>query len=80
MRINMIKRKGIIIYFKHKKVVKKIKDLDINITYVNEAARYLTGYVNEDSFAKVEKILRNNRLVKKVEASMQEIEVLNIAV
>lgn len=76
----MIKRKGIIVYFRHKKIVNKIKELGINVTYISDALRYLTGYIDEDKYEEVYNSLKNHRLVKKIEASKQEMESLNFTV
>lgn len=76
----MVKRKGIIIYFRNKKIINKIKELGINVTYVSEALRYLTGYVDESLFNEVQKTLKNHRLIKKIEESKQEMESLNFSI
>ncbi|MDD4070682.1 MAG: DUF2129 domain-containing protein [Candidatus Izemoplasmatales bacterium] len=76
----MISRKGIIIYFRHKKILSKLKHLDINITYVNENLKYLTGYVDENKFEEIFNDLRNHRLVKKIEASKQEMDSLSFSI
>lgn len=76
----MIKRKGIIVYFRHKKIVNKIKELGINVTYISDGLRYLTGYIDEDKYEEVYNSLKNHRLVKKIEASKQEMESLNFSV
>ncbi|MDT8336891.1 MAG: DUF2129 domain-containing protein [Candidatus Izemoplasmatales bacterium] len=76
----MIKRKGIIVYFRHKKIVNKIKEMGINVTYISDALRYLTGYVDEDKYDEVYNSLKNHRLVKKIEPSKQEMEALNFTI
>jgi uncharacterized protein YlbG (UPF0298 family) len=76
----MIKRKGIIIYFRSKKVLNKVKSLGINVTYVNEALRYLTGYIDVEKFDEVFHNLKKHRLVKKIEASKIEMEELNFSI
>jgi uncharacterized protein YlbG (UPF0298 family) len=76
----MVKRKGIIVYFRNKKILNRIKELGINITYVNEALKYLIGYIDDHRYEEIEKNLKNHRLVKKVEASKQEMENLNFSI
>jgi uncharacterized protein YlbG (UPF0298 family) len=76
----MIKRKGIIVYFRHKKIVNRIKELGINVTYISDALRYLTGYIDEDKYDEVYNSLKNHRLVKKIEASKQEMEAINFTI
>ncbi len=76
----MVKRKGIIVYFRHKKIVNKIKELGVNVTYISEGLRYLTGFVDEEKYEDVFKNLKNHRLVKKIEESKQEMEQFNFSV
>ena len=76
----MIRRKGIIVYFRHKKIANKLKELGVNITYINDHMKYLTGYVDEDKFDEVFNSLKKHRLVKKIEASKQEMEALNFSI
>ncbi len=76
----MIKRKGIIIYFRNKKILNKVKSLGINVTYVNDALRYLTGYVDYEKFEEVFNNLKKHRLIKKIEASKIEMEDLNFSI
>jgi len=76
----MVKRKGIIIYFRNKKILNRIKELGINITYVNEGLKYLIGYIDDQRFDEVQKSLKNHRLVKKIEASKQEMDNLNFSI
>jgi len=80
VRGNMVKRKGIIVYFRHKKIVNKIKELGVNVTYISEGLRYLTGFVDEEKYEDVFKNLKNHRLVKKIEESKQEMEQFNFSV
>ncbi|QWB99686.1 YlbG family protein [Mycoplasmatota bacterium] len=70
----MVKRKGIVIYFRSHKLLKKLNHFDINITYVNKLGKYLTGYVNESKYDEIEKALRKIKLVKKVESSRIDME------
>ncbi|MFA7075788.1 MAG: DUF2129 domain-containing protein [Candidatus Izemoplasmatales bacterium] len=76
----MVKRKGIIVYFRNKKIVNKLKEFGMNVTYINNGSKYLTGYINEDSFEQLYSSLKNHRLVKKIEASKQEMEALNFSI
>jgi uncharacterized protein YlbG (UPF0298 family) len=76
----MIKRKGIIVYFRNKKIVNKLKEFNVNVTYVNDSLKYLTGYIDEEKFEELYNNLKNHRLVKKIEASKQEMESLNFSI
>jgi len=76
----MIKRKGIIIYFRDKKIVNKLKEFNVNVTYVNDNLKYLTGYIDEERYDDLYNNLKNHRLVKKIEASKQEMESLNFSI
>ena len=68
----MIDRKGIVVFFQNKKAIKAVKKFDINIAYVNEAGRYLTGYCNSEDFPKIKKELKKHRLIRKVDQSYIE--------
>ncbi|MFP4478272.1 MAG: DUF2129 domain-containing protein [bacterium] len=70
----MVKRKGIVVYFRSNKILKKLHNFDINITYVNKLGKYLTGYVNENKYDEIEKALQKNKLIKKVESSRIDME------
>jgi uncharacterized protein YlbG (UPF0298 family) len=61
----MIRRKGIIIYFRNKKIVNKLKEFNVNVTYVNDNLKYLTGYIDEERYDDLYNNLKNHRLVKK---------------
>ncbi|MGD9761750.1 MAG: DUF2129 domain-containing protein [Candidatus Izemoplasmatales bacterium] len=76
----MIKRKGIIVYFRNKKIVNKLKEFNVNVTYVNDNLKYLTGYIDEEKYEDLYNNLKNHRLVKKIEASKQEMESLNFSI
>jgi uncharacterized protein YlbG (UPF0298 family) len=76
----MVRRKGIIIYFRNAKIVNKVRSLDVNVTYVNEGMRYLMGYVDESRFDDVYNTLKKHRLVKKIEASKVGMEELNFSI
>ena len=76
----MIKRKGIIVYFRNKKIVNKLKEFNVNVTYVNDSLKYLTGYIDDEKFEELYNNLKNHRLVKKIEASKQEMESLNFSI
>ncbi|HQN74688.1 MAG TPA: DUF2129 domain-containing protein [Bacillota bacterium] len=76
----MIKRKGIIIYFRNKKIVNKLKEFNVNVTYVNDNLKYLTGYIDEERYDELYNNLKNHRLVKKIEASKQEMESLSFSI
>ncbi|HOO43621.1 MAG TPA: DUF2129 domain-containing protein [Bacillota bacterium] len=68
----MIERKGIVIYFQNKKVLKTIEKYNINIVYVNEAGKYLTGYCDIKDFPLIKKELKNHKLIRKVDESYVE--------
>lgn len=70
----MIKRRGIVVYFRSTKVLKAIVNFDINVTYINKLGKYLTGYVDEERYEQIEKELRKNKLIKKVESSRVDME------
>ncbi len=71
-------RKGIVIYFRNTHAIKKIKNLDINITYINKPGKYLTGYVDEKEFLSIKKQLKKNKLIRNVEESLIEMPTLDI--
>ncbi len=73
----MVKRKGIVVYFKSNKVLKIISEFKINITYINKLGKYLTGYVDESQYEIIEKELRKIKLVKYVESSRVDMEELS---
>lgn len=70
----MVKRKGIVIYFRSNKVLKKLSDFSINITYINKLGKYLTGYVDEDKFDDIQKELKKIKLIKYVDSSKVDME------
>lgn len=71
---HMIKRKGIVVYFRSHKALKMISNLKINITYINKLGKYLTGYVDVHMFDEIEKTLKKNKLIKYVESSLVDME------
>jgi uncharacterized protein YlbG (UPF0298 family) len=73
----MVKRKGIVVYFRSNKVLKKLSQYKINITYVNKLGKYLTGYVDENDYEKIEKSLKKMRLIKYVESSLVDMDELS---
>lgn len=73
----MVKRKGIVVYFRSNKVLKKLSQFKINITYVNKLGKYLTGYVDENEYEKIEKSLKKMRLIKYVESSLVDMDELS---
>ncbi|MFW5888931.1 MAG: DUF2129 domain-containing protein [Bacillota bacterium] len=75
----MIKRKGIVIYFRNNRVIKKIKKFDINIAYINKLGKYLTGYVDESKYEEIKHNLKRLKHVKKIESSKIEMEELNFS-
>lgn len=75
----MIKRKGIVVYFRTTKVLKKIKQFDINITYINKLGKYLTGYVNEDSFDQIANALKKIKQIKYVDSSKIDMDDLSFS-
>lgn len=65
----MIDRKGIVIYFANKKVIKTIKQQKVNIAYINQNGKYLTGYCNAEDYPQIKKVLKKHRLIRKVDES-----------
>jgi uncharacterized protein YlbG (UPF0298 family) len=74
----MIDRKGIVVFFSNQKAVKVIKKYNVNIVYVNNAGKYLTGYCDANDFPTIKKELKKNRLIKKVDESLIEMPSLDI--
>ncbi|MGI6392762.1 MAG: DUF2129 domain-containing protein [Candidatus Izemoplasmatales bacterium] len=70
----MVKRKGIIVYFQNKRIAKEAEALGITISYINPKAGYLTGFVDYDKYEKIKKQLVKNRLVKRVDESLLDME------
>ncbi|XMB71891.1 DUF2129 domain-containing protein [Mycoplasmatota bacterium WC30] len=68
----MVDRKGIVIYFQNKRVLKAIKKMNVHIAYVNDAGKYLAGYCDTEEFQAIKKELKKHRLVKKVDESLIE--------
>jgi len=73
----MVNRKGIIIYFQNKKIVKEVEKAGVHISYVNPKANYLAGYIDEGQFDRVKKQLQKHRQIRKIEESMIEMEHLS---
>ena len=73
----MIKRKGIVVYFKSHKVIKRLSEYKINITYINKLGKYLTGYVDESDYNQIEKELKKMKMIKYVESSRIDMEDLS---
>jgi len=74
----VIDRKGIVIYFSNIKAVKAIKKMDINISYVNTAGKYLTGYCDSAEFLNIKKDLKRNKLIRKVDESLVEMPSIDL--
>lgn len=70
--INMLDRKGLVIYFQNKKAIKEIKKFNIDISYINEPGRYLTGYCDVKDFHKIRKELKKHKLIRRVDESLIE--------
>ncbi len=68
----MVERKGIVIYFQNKKAIKAIKQYNVDISYVNDAGRYLTGYCNAEDYPNIKKELKKHKLIRKVDESLVE--------
>jgi len=75
----MIKRKGIVVYFRNNRVIKKLKQFDINITYINKLGKYLNDYVDNNKYEEIERNLKKLKHVKKVESSKFDMEELNFS-
>ena len=76
--MKMIDRKGIVIYFANKKVIKTIKQHKVSISYINQNGKYLTGYCNAEDFPTIKKELKKHRLIRKVDESLVEMPSLDI--
>jgi uncharacterized protein YlbG (UPF0298 family) len=68
----MVDRKGIVIYYQNKKALKVVKQYNINISYINEAGRYLTGYCDTEDYLKIRNELKKHKLIRKVDESLVE--------
>ena len=75
----MVKRKGIVVYFRNNRVINKIKKFDINITYINKLGKYLIGYVDDKKYNEIKHNLKKIKHIKKVESSKIEMEELNFS-
>lgn len=73
----MVKRTGIVVYFRSNKVLKKLSSFDINITYVNKLGKYLTGYVDQEKFDDIKSNLRKMKLIKYVDKSLVDMDDLS---
>ena len=73
----MVKRTGIVVYFRSNKVLKKLSNFDINITYVNKLGKYLTGYVDQEKFDDIKHGLRKMKLIKYVDKSLVDMDDLS---
>ncbi len=78
MVIIVVERKGIVIYFQNSKVVKTLDKYNINVVYVNEAGKYLTGYCNAKDLNNIRKELKNNKLIRKIEESYVDMPEIGI--
>jgi uncharacterized protein YlbG (UPF0298 family) len=74
----VLDRKGIVIYFSNIKAVKAIKKFNINITYVNTAGKYLTGYCDSAEFLDIKRDLKYNKLIRKVDESLVEMPSIDL--
>ncbi|HOP57373.1 MAG TPA: DUF2129 domain-containing protein [Bacillota bacterium] len=70
----MVNRKGIIVYFQSKKIVKEVEKTGVNVVYINPKAKYLTGYIDASEYEKARKQIQKIRLVRKVEESLVDME------
>ncbi len=70
----MVKRKGFIIYFKSKKILKDIKKFHVNITYVNDKGNYAVGFVDDPYYESTKARLLQNKAIKKVEESLIDMD------
>lgn len=73
----MVKRKGIVVYFRSNKVLKKLSKFDINITYINKLGKYLTGYVDEIKYEDIKLELKKLKQIKYVDQSKVDMEDLS---
>lgn len=75
--IDMISRKGIIVWFVTPRVRQEIEKQGVNVVYQNDKRNYLTGYVDANQFDRVKKQLEAMKNIKKVEESLTEMNVLD---
>jgi uncharacterized protein YlbG (UPF0298 family) len=76
----MVKRKGIVVYFRSNKVLKKLSNYDINITYINKLGKYLTGYVDDDKYDVIKQDLKKIKQIKYVDQSKVDMDDLSFEV
>ena len=74
----MTSRKGIVVFFRNSKIIKKIEKMNINVVYINKPGKYLTGYVDAKDFDSIKKQLKKHKLVRNVDESLVEMPELNI--
>lgn len=62
------KRRGIVVWFQHRKNLKVIKRFG-NLIYVSRKLKYALLYINEDSYEKTKEKLQKYSFVSKVDES-----------
>ena len=67
----MLKRKSVIVYFRNPKALKFIEKVS-PITYFTKKNKYAVLYMNEEEINEKLKLLKDIKLVRKVEESMIE--------
>ncbi|MFA5006639.1 MAG: DUF2129 domain-containing protein [Candidatus Izemoplasmatales bacterium] len=73
----MIQRKGIIVFYQSPKVIAEVERLGVHVTYRNEDRGYLAGYVDASQFDRIAKQLETVNNVRKVEASLADMQELD---
>lgn len=69
----MLKRKGLIVYFRNPKVLKQIEKIS-EIKYYTKKKKYAIIYVNEENVESKKEELKKLKLVRKIEESLLENE------
>jgi len=69
MQVNRI---SYIVYVKNAEVVKRIKDLDVNVTYHSQKAKYATIYFDKDKEKEIRVSLEKMKGVSRFEKSLLE--------
>ncbi len=69
----MLKRKSVIVYFRNPKALKHIESINA-ITYFTKKKKYAVLYMNEEEVEPKIKLLKEIKLVRKVEESMADNE------
>ncbi len=69
----MVKRKGFVVFFQNKKVIKEIDNI-ANITYVSDKKKYLMAYCDAKRFEGYKQQISKVHGVKKVIESLYDLD------